>query len=906
MLRSPLLLVGLALGAMAAALCMFQGEAAQPLVRARVETPRVEETPRGLAPATASAEPPKRKAPATEGAEARASGTPGDVAGAKRQGKDKQARDEAPPPCVVSGRCVRDGQPIANMDFVLAPKNGKGRRQNLRTDENGWFRRGFAGTGDFELRAVGPGLSSHQRVWNVTLTEGAPCELGDLELRPRIAIRGKATTMDGTGAANVVVTLRDGDGRQLGTADTAADGSFSFYDVPEGQLQLVATHDALLGRARLLADGKAAELAADLRLRPNAEIAWTLRDDDGRSLANARLRVTDDDATARADELGAVTMSAFVGSRIRVEADGCAPVEVEVEARKSERRIVLARVRELHGKLGAAAAGAQVRVGRADGEAALPEFARAAAAAEAKVAADGTFVVPGLVAGRYTIRAASADGCTELRTFALPDEPFLTLAWTPGRVEEAHVRDERGEPVPFARAETVGMAADAAPRTFLADADGRIVLPTDGVRALSLSRVGHLPTRVDLVAGAESPRSITLERATSIEGRVTDFAPGSPFSFEVVAWRKGEDPRNAAPLPLDADGSFRTGDTKPGTWNVAVRRKDRTHKGPQDGAQPLDLPLLADGVDTRTTTVVDARGGERARVLVPSLPIPTIDGVVLRGGKPVAGATVFVVAHGATLPGALAGHALGFDHVAAARHCARATTDAEGRFRAFAGKPGRYDFRVRVDGQPFTTGPALVELRAYTDAASLRLELPTAVVRGRLATAAKSSLAFLVPMHEASRDPFRVDEGPAETQCRVAQRIAEDGMFEFPCVAPGDYVLRFVVADRIVRQRLVHVQKDSVEVGEVPEAPAAKPATLELGAAMPAGATATLLARITDVPGGAFLRKLPVDGARLQIEGVPAGPYLLVLYDGKSQVGEPQPFELRGDGATVPGRLASR
>ncbi len=906
MLRSPLLMVGLALGATVAALCLFQGEASQPLTRSRAEAPRAEAAPRGLAPATGSAEPVKHKAPEPKVADARAAQTPYDAA--KKRGKSKQDTPEepAPPHCVVSGRCVRNGQPIVDMDFVLAPRSGKGRRQNLRTDANGWFRRGLSGVGDFELRAVGPGLSAHQRTWNVTLTEGAPCELGDLELRPRVAVRGKAMLHDDACANGAVVTLRDQEGNQIGVADAADDGSFVFYDVPEGVMRLLATRDGKSGRARIAVADKVAEFAVELRLRQEAAIAWTLRDDDGRALGGARLRASDDDleVEAKADELGVVAMTGFVGGRIRIEADGCAPIEVEVETTQSERRIVLARVREFRGKVDEAAADAEVRIGRAEGDDAMPEAARAAAATATRVAANGTFMVTGLVAGRYTVRVASKTGCTELRTFALPDESFVELPWIKGRTVESMVCDERGEPVPFARAQA--QRADAAARTFRADADGRLIVPTDDIRSLLLTCAGHLPAQIDLATQTEAQRLITLERAASIEGRVADFTPSPPFQFDVVAWNQGEDPRHAKPLSLDADGSFQSGDVKPGVWHVAVRRKDRTHKGPNAGAEPLDAPLLAEGIDTRTTMVVDARGGERARVLVPMLPIPSIDGVVLRKGKPVAGATVFLVAHGASLPGGLAGHALGFDHIAAARHCARATTDAEGKFRAFAAKPGSFDLRVRVEGQPFATGPTQVDLRAYSDIATLRLDLPTAVVRGRLATAAKSALAMLVRTNEASRDPFRVDEGPAETQCRVAQRIADDGMFEFPCVAPGDYVLRFVVGDRIVRQRLVHVQGQPVEVGEVPEAPVAKPATIELGTTLSVGSTATLLSRLPDVPGGAFARRIQAAGSRLRIEGVPAGPYLLVLHDGKSQIGEPQPFELRGDGATVPDRLASR
>ena len=168
--------------------------------------------------------------------------------------------------------------------------------------------------------------------------------------------------------------------------------------------------------------------------------------------------------------------------------------------------------------------------------------------------------------------------------------------------------------------------------------------------------------------------------------------------------------------------------------------------------------------------------------------------------------------------------------------------------------------------------------------------------RGRLATAAKSSLAFLVPFQDAARDPFRSDDGPAEVQSRVAQRMLEDGVFEFPAVAPGRYVLRLLATGRIVRQRIVEVGAEPVDLGEVTEAPIAKPARIALPVAAKNGATAALLQRMPDVPLGAFHKRLPVQDNAIALRDVPAGNYLVIVTDGATQVGEPFEIVLRGDG----------
>ena len=907
-LRSPLLYVGLALVATAAALTLLDDDAAQPIVRARAEVVRTDEPVRGgVDPAVATAPKPERKRKpeaATEKAEEKPASNMTDL-GPKRRGKTsaktaEPTTDEVTAPhCVVSGRCVRDGQPIAGMDFVLAPQNGKGRRQNLRTDDEGRFRRGLAGEGTFELRAVGPGLSQHQATWTVELKDGAPCELGDLELRPRFAVRGEAKSATGQPLTNVRIAMTNDDGAHVAECATDDRGAFAFEDVPATSLRLDAQHEGKHGRARIRIEGKKTEWTAEVVMRSRAELAWTLRDDDGRPVEGATLRSPDDDAEGMSDALGHVSMISSVSSRVRIEANGCAPMWVEVESAASARRIVLTRLRELAGKIEGADQDTVVFVGLADGASTPHDAAREAMAKPHAIAPDGTFRIEGLIAGNYTVRAASSTGCTDLHNVSLPNDPFVALPWTKGRVRTIAVRDERGEPVPFANAELT-VAADQPKRALRAGHDGRfaIALPNATTASLRVLRAGHLAAELRIDDQA-ADLEVSLQRATVLDGRVSDYQPNAPYGMHVVAWKKGEDPRSAIELPIADDGTFTSGETTPGAWNVAIRRMDRTQGGPAAGAKPLDVPLLAGGIDTRTTAVVDARGGERAQLLLPLPPIPKIEGVVTQNGRPVAGVTVFALVHGASAPGPLATHPLGFDHAQAQKRCPRATTDRNGKFTIYASRPGSYDVRARVEGQPFSTEPMTIEVRSYADEATTAIRLPTAVVRGRHATASKTTLAFLVTTKDAARDPFRADDGPADVACREGQRMHEDGVFEFPCVAKGVYVARFLAGGRIVRQCIVHVGDEPVDLGDVPEAPIAKPASIALPTAAPKGSTAVALQLLPEVDGGAFCKRLPTDGDNLLLREMQAGNYRIRVFDGPNPIGEAFDVTLRGDGTAA-------
>jgi hypothetical protein len=130
--------------------------------------------------------------------------------------------------------------------------------------------------------------------------------------------------------------------------------------------------------------------------------------------------------------------------------------------------------------------------------------------------------------------------------------------------------------------------------------------------------------------------------------------------------------------------------------------------------------------------------------------------------------------------------------------------------------------------------------------------------------------------------------------------MQEDGVFEFPCVKKGVYVARFFVAGRIVRQCLVHVGDEPVDLGEVPEAPLAKPARIALPTAAPKGATAVALQLLPEVEGGAFCKRLPTDGDTLLLRELPQGNYRIRVFDGPNPIGDAFDVTLRGDGTAGP------
>ncbi|MEQ1631447.1 MAG: hypothetical protein ABL997_03675 [Planctomycetota bacterium] len=920
MQRSPLILTGLALIAAAAAMVALHSTPPPPLqVRLRSETARPESPNRsGLDPAVASTSAPRAVAT---------------TAGRSQSGAlaaDAEVSSDGPASLqrIVSARIVQCGKPVAGRAFVLVPKTGPQRWQNLRTDENGRFCRSLPSEGEWELRATGDGLSAHQRNWTVTIQNDTPLELGDLELRPLVRLDGVVESALGAPLGNVRIVANLG-ATTFGECTTNANGKFELLDVPTGELRVEAHGRDLRARALVVVDAQKSTVPLQLKLRPRAVVRFTLRDDDGRAVAGAVVENADPACTsvepsAVADEVGVVEVESCVGARLCVRKDGWLAETAPVDSGEVERRIVLRRIRDIRGSLGELGDSARIHVGTVEGATAQHPFVRATLEREVTAAADGSFHLHGLVAGRYTIRATAKNGSTVLREFSLPQDTLLNLQLVPGTVRTIDVRDDRGEPVPFATAMVARGAlpagdATSAARTVLqaqgdgpiwrADHRGRIECALgDEAQGLAVMMHEHLPVLVPIERFGAEPFPIEIPRATVLDGRLTDVDPELGHDLRVVAWPNGSSAREAMELPLDPSFAFRSGDLKPGRYNVCLLRRDRSQRGPTGGMEALDLPLLGGGLDTRTTMVVDARGGESTKLLMPVPTIGRIDGVVREGGRPVKGATVFAVPEGTSMPSALAFSPLGFDDSKAARAFPRTTTDADGRFTMLVARPGRFAVRARTDGQPFSSLPVAIDITGYSDHVRSTIELPTAVVRGRFAidkANAASVRAYLVPLADAEHDPFaNASGGIADVDARLALPVAQNGEFTFRCVEQGSYVLRFVDSNsRIVRQRLVRVAKGPVDLETMVAATAAPSIRVAVQQQKAKNVTAHVLQLMPDLPGGSFAATFRVESA-LVLQGLAPGRYRVVFFDGSQPIGSHEMIEVFGNGTVVPKALA--
>lgn len=888
--RLPLVVTGLVLLLLGTLAFLLQGTPQQPLLRTRPEPARPAPKVVGLEPATAPIREPSRLVrTAIEPSQNRiaSNGTPTTAPAAE------------PQPTWLAARLVREGRPLAGLELALVP-DGKGRRQSVRTDENGRFRRVLPFAGNWTLRAEGSDLSVHQTEWTVRIEDGRPFDLGDLIVRPRVRLSGRVLRPDGTPLPHAIVRGTAGNGElELPALRVGDDGAFAWLDVPPGEVKLHAEGEAVFARAVASIDDAHGEVERDLAARVRATVRWTLRDDDGRPTAGARVEPLDPasvlDPTATADDAGHVELATAVGARLRITREGCVPVELVVDASEDERRVVLLREREVRGTLGAIGKGAALHVGLAAGATADSPCA-AVLAREHRSNDDGTFSIPSLVAGRYTIRAVGDGFASPLRELTLPGDELLALEAVPGRVATLRIHDERELPVPFAR-----VLADG--RTWLADRTGTVAVAVAGTAPIQLAvdLEGHLPTSTEVVEGTVA--TVRLPRAARFDGRVLGYRQDLPYALRVLAWRERDGQQKAFELELDADGRFDLQNREPGPYVIAVERKDRSRAG-GDGAV---LPLLFDGIDSRATTRVDARGGERTEVLLPLPDLVTVRGRVTQGGRPVAGAVVFAVPHGDEPPPPFDRSPLGFDHVGAPARCPRTTTGADGSFTMLVGRPGRLQLRSRTAAQPFVSAPLEVAVRGYGDEPIAELALPTGGVTGRFAVDGKGEAvrAFLVPLADAARDPFRAAAGERpDAAGRQSVPVAADGSYAFLAVPEGTYLLRFTRGDAVLRQRTLRVDRATADAGLLAAAPATKPARLPFAGSVPNGARAVLLALLPECPDGAFAARTAA-AQSISLVGLAAGRYRLVVLDASGAVLGEDVFELRGDGSTVRPSLAS-
>ena len=820
-------------------------------------------------------------------------------------------------------RLSRDGAGLAGIE-VAVRADGAGTDLLVATSDATGELRVPLPPGDYLLSARGDGVSTHQAPFRVHVVADAEPTPHELVLRPRVRLAGRVLDADAQPRA-AAITLQAAAGGDDRSAQSGPDGAFAFDDVAPGRQTVRAQGEAGVGLLHVdIADGEA--VCPPLVLHGVTALRGVVTDTDGEPLAATLNLAVPADLAAELPVAAQVTTGSDgtfalelpAGAGLRVESPGCAPRVIAPDEASSAHAIRLERALSLCGTVDGATAGTQVALAATAGTAAAAAAAARAAPAVA-VAADGTFRIDGLPRGRYAVSAARPGGRTPAAIVELPQTSPLRLQLVAGRDLAIRAVDDRGTPLPFATvrvqqqpvAGSDARADDAV--CWQTDADGDVVAAVPaGALALRLAEPLHLPATVTVAA--DTPAAVLrAARASELVGCVADASDARHCDLAVVAWPQGGDLLQGVELALDDKGAFRSGPLPAGTWQLALRRRDRTAgaNGRADGAADLplpDLPLLGGGIDSRTTVVVDAAPGESPRIVVPAPAVARIMGQVLRGEQPLAGVAVFAVPAGDD--GRSWTNALGWDASGSHLAAPHGVTDGDGRFCMLVQRPGAYDVRARHAAQPFAGAATTVVVADYGERSDVTLRLPTGSVRGRFAAAAGAPLpplaaAMLFAAADAARDPFLATRGAlAEAHSRLRLLLPADGAFEFVGVPPGAYVLRICDATTIRAQFAVTVDTGAMDLGELRAPAPVAGARVPVEPPPPAPLTARLLQELPGLPDGAFARSVAA-AAAVDLGQLPPARYRVELLESRSgrAIAAPLRVELRGDGSCEPPRL---
>ncbi len=720
-------------------------------------------------------------------------------------------------PRAIVGRCVRGGHAVQDVEVVLHAVIGGGEVMRGMADVTGRFRLPLPLPGDYDLHLRGAEVSRHQAPFRMRLRDAGDALLGDLELRPRPRITGVVIAPDGSTAAGARVICNQS-GAPATTATTDAQGRFAIDDVTLGPATIAVTATDADGNLRIAIAGEDSTCEVRLRRLLRARVAFV--DDEGKPLAVDVQIVDGKNATPKTTTVAAgkpCELTLHDGATVRVLAPDCSAQELAAATFCGLERVELTRRFALRGSAVGASATATVRLeaGQRASRRQL-ELLGDPLERDLPVAPDGVFACPELPRGSYRLTLRDGDrGVAPAIDVDLPSTTPIRLQLRPGRPVSVRVLDERGEAMPYAVVRTASNQTNwPSDRTGIA-----IVACPEAPTTVVVDGSGFLPAAVTIASSATAI-DVRAHRAALLAGRVADPSDLERCELRVLAWQRG---REAAPIaiPIAADGTFRSGDLEAGNWQLALERRDRTRSG--GGARrKTDIPVIAAGIDPRTTIAIAAASGPNADIVVPAPRIAHLGGTVRLAGNPVAGVVVFASSRGDD--GRSRTNPLGYDAPLAHTGMPHAVTDANGRFELLAARTGRYELRLRHPAQPVASEPTEVAVTTYDQDLELELKLPPATVRGRwpAANGAADAFLMLVPAAAVVADPFAADQnGQASADVRLRLRLDKDGAFAFAAVPSGDYVLHLCRGRRVIGKQAVRVGAAAVDLGIV--APQAQP-----------------------------------------------------------------------------------
>lgn len=364
---------------------------------------------------------------------------------------------------------------------------------------------------------------------------------------------------------------------------TDRQGEFLLDGLPPGKFGVIVTHPEFAPLAQDVVVAAAEPVTTVvLRLAEGCTLAGVVRDDQGRPVAGANVRVLSggmDPLVWRSDDAGLFTvrhLPAHVALRVQLPGYFAADLELDLTGAPcaGQTEVVL---RKLGGRVAGRVldarrfpiAGARVRVEPAEGEARW-------AAQGAVSAADGTFAASAPAEGRLRVAAAHPEYVeTSIETAPAED---LELVLRRGVRLRGTVVDEIGRPV----AAEVSVRADGQElRAIRAAPDGsfdagRVPAGTYEIRGRAEGFAdATVWTGVDEPArdsaAAERSVELVLRRGVTLEGRVVDRFD-EPVAGAVVQARLRGSRLPARETRSGDDGGFVLAGLPPGTWDVAAER----------------------------------------------------------------------------------------------------------------------------------------------------------------------------------------------------------------------------------------------------------------------------------------------------------------------------------------------
>ncbi len=329
---------------------------------------------------------------------------------------------------------------------------------------------------------------------------------------------------------------------------------------------------------------------------------------------------------------------------------------------------------------------------------------------------DGRYRFARVAEGTYEIAAATQEGSTAYGPVAVrAGEEILLEPLSLGRsFVSGEIVDGRGSPIPGAhvvarRSAAERGAAPAEEASVYSDSAGRFRLSsmTLGRYSIAVSHPSYAaasPLSVSLSDGIAEPLRVTLVSGGDIQG-IVRLRGGDP---PLQATMSGPGPR-AVTVPVDLAGTFLFEHLTPGRIMVSLSTTG--------GARPEEVARKG----------IDLEDGQRALVDFDIVSL-TVDGMVSRGGVPVAGSHVEYCLPWGVPPG-------GGSDSAAPPRCQESETDADGRYFLTVRTPGTY-----LAGA--TIGAERVQHRVLVDAergATQDFELGSQHLRGLITSAATGS-----------------------------------------------------------------------------------------------------------------------------------------------------------------------